>query len=501
MTFRQAMTISLAVAGMAVPALAVASFATPAVSATAADSLPNCSTDLDLLERKLHQDYAAYTLELRGERLASYATMKAAAQKRARQTQGPDCFYVLRDFVDWFADPHLFIYQSSRIDTAETTRRARSVERRTVTEADARAYYTRRGAKLDPVEGIWYDEGLRVAILPDSSRAGSFVAVVLTSDTSTWTPGAVRAHFARRSAGGYDVDMLARNYASSHQRGHIYRHILLQLAPGLWAKEFPVAAPDSGTVDPVDPHRPTMFMRGATPVFSIPSHNPSYKKTFDSLVVANKDQLSRADRMIIDLRGNEGGSSFMTEFIEPFLSTKEDRPDPFPSDRSMMLSSDDQITYAQQSFGSDTSAFVRSLVARLRGAPGELVPLDDPSAPPKPVDPREWVVTSGPKAVGVLADGGTVSAGEVLVLYALRSKRATVFGAPTAGALDYQSVSIVRLSPREPRWFLGYPTIARSAGLPAGGMRGRGIPPQVPLDLEHLRDPVAAVDAYLAGRR
>jgi C-terminal processing protease CtpA/Prc len=166
-----------------------------------------------------------------------------------------------------------------------------------------------------------------------------------------------------------------------------------------------------------------------------------------------------------------------------------------------MLSSDDQIAYAQRGFGSDTSAFVRTLLARLRAAPGELVPLNDPSAPPSPRDPREWVVTSGPRAVGVLIDGGTVSAGEVLVLYALRSKRATVFGAPTAGALDYQSVNIVRLSPREPRWLIGYPTITRSPDLPAGGMRGRGIPPQVPLDLERLRDPVAAVDAYLAGRR
>ena len=240
--------------------------------------------------------------------------------------------------------------------------------------------------------------------------------------------------------------MLARNYALSHLRAHVYRHVLLQLAPGLWGKEFPVAAPDSGTLDPVDPHRPTFFMRGPTPVFSIPSHDPSLKPRLDSLVVANRDLLSHADRMIIDLRGNEGGSSYMSEYLEPFVSTKEEKPNPFPDDRAVMLSSDDQIAYARQGFGSDTSAFVRTLLARLRAGPGQLVPLNDPSAPPKPADAREWVVTSGPRAVGVLTDGGTVSAGEVLVEYALRSTRATVFGAPTAGALDYQSISIVRSS-------------------------------------------------------
>jgi Peptidase family S41 len=295
--------------------------------------------------------------------------------------------------------------------------------------------------------------------------------------------------------------LVARNYAVSHLRAQVYRHVLLRFSPGLWGKEFPVAAADSGTLDPVDPHRPTLVMRGTTPVFSIPSHDPAYKGVIDSLVLAKRDLLSHADRMIIDVRGNEGGSSFTTEYLEPFLTTKDDKPDPFPGSRSVMMSSDDQIAYARQGFGSDTSAFVRTLLARLRAAPGELVPLTDPSAPPSPRDPREWVVTSGPRAVGVLADGGTVSAGEVLVLNALRSHRATVFGAPTAGALDYQSVNIVRLSPREPRWLIGYPTVTRSADLPTGGMRGRGIPPQVPLDLERLRDPVRAVDAYLARRK
>jgi C-terminal processing protease CtpA/Prc len=97
----------------------------------------------------------------------------------------------------------------------------------------------------------------------------------------------------------------------------------------------------------------------------------------------------------------------------------------------------------------------------------------------------------------VIVDRGTVSASEVLVLTALRSPRATVFGEPTAGALDYQSASIVSLSPRENRWYLGYGTITRSRDLPRGGMRGHGIPPQVRLDLHRIADPVDYVDRAL----
>jgi hypothetical protein len=75
-----------------------------------------------------------------------------------------------------------------------------------------------------------------------------------------------------------------------------------------------------------------------------------------------------------------------------------------------------------------------------------------------------------------------------------------VFGERTAGALDYQSVNIVRLSPREHRWFLGYPTITRSADLPKNAMRGKGIPPQVRLDLAKISDPVGYIDRYLDRR-
>jgi C-terminal processing protease CtpA/Prc len=204
--------------------------------------------------------------------------------------------------------------------------------------------------------------------------------------------------------------------------------------------------------------------------------------------------------MIVDLRGNEGGGSGMTHSLEPFISLTTEKPNPFPTDGLLMLSSEDQIAYARRGFGPETTAFVRSLVDRLKAHPGELVPLHDPGAPPTS-DPHDAVVTTGPRAVGVLIDRGTVSASEVLVLTALRSPRATVFGEPTAGALDYQTASIVSISPREKRWYLGYGTITRAGDLPRGGMRGRGIPPQVPIDLQRTQDPIAYVDRALTRTR
>ncbi|HWA15999.1 MAG TPA: S41 family peptidase, partial [Gemmatimonadales bacterium] len=142
------------------------------------------------------------------------------------------------------------------------------------------------------------------------------------------------------------------------------------------------------------------------------------------------------------------------------------------------LSSAAQVAYARRAFGPDTGAFVRSLVSRLEAAPGQFVALRDPSLPPEAEQPPE--IAPFPQRVAVLVDGGTVSAAEVLVLEALRSTRAVVIGEPTAGALDYQSVNVIRLLKDEDRWSLGYPTIVRHPHIsPEGRMQGIGIRPDV----------------------
>jgi C-terminal processing protease CtpA/Prc len=124
--------------------------------------------------------------------------------------------------------------------------------------------------------------------------------------------------------------------------------------------------------------------------------------------------------------------------------------------------------------------------------PGALVPLED--SIDRAADrrdaaaPNEGMSAAGQR-VAVLIDGGTVSAAEAFLEQARRSTRVTTFGAPTAGALDYQSVNIVRIGDTARRWYLGYPTITARADLPRGGMRGKGIAPDVRVDWASVPDP------------
>ncbi len=452
---------------------------------------PDCPALLTAFATRIATNYAGVRLELHGARRNAHDAMQEALLREAAGARDDACFSVLDRYVRWFADPHLFVFQSTRLDTAETTRRAQAQRVTTITEASARAYYSARGTALDPIEGIWYDgEGLRVAVVPDSSArdAGRFTVVVLTSDTTAWRVGAERGRAQRTADGAYALTLATRNFAERRHEGTLHKEVILRLSPGVWAKEFPAPPPD-GLVDATDPRRPTLVTRGSTVIVSMVSHDPRYTRVLDSLVRANDDALRAAERLLIDLRGNEGGSSTASNRLLPFLRSRDERSHAYTSGPAVMLSSPDQIAYARTAFGSDTTAFVRDLVQRLTAAPGEFVEL--PAPPRRPfVD----TTTPGARRVAILVDAGTVSAAEVLVLAGLRSTRVQVFGEPTAGALDYQSVSIVRVLPDESRWLLGYPTITASARLPEGGMRGRGITPDVRVETRPLRGMIDDVE-------
>jgi Peptidase family S41 len=456
---------------------------------------PPCAATLDSLRAKIETDYAGYRLEITGARREAYVKELATLGEAARVVRSDvECLGVLRRFTDWFDDPHLGVLERDRHDSTETRRRMAALDRHAVTESGVLADLAIRGRRadpIDPVEGIWYDAGMRMAVVPDPASQETFLVVVVKSDTVTLPVGAVRGRLHREGDGQYAADLLGRDLSRTHVPANLSRRTILRLFPGMWGKAAPLAAADSGLLDPTDVRRPTLVVRDGVPVITVPSNDYGYKHVLDSLVAVHRRVLRESSVLVIDVRGNEGGSSYTTAALYPYIVGADLTPPRHLYRESVMLSSPDQIAYARRAFGAETSPFVRTLVASLQAAPGRLVPLypDPRTAPDEPkIDPEP-----GPVHVGLLIDRRTVSAAEVMADYASRTSRTTVMGEPTAGALDYQSTSIVRIAGDEPRWLLIYPTIAAHAGLPADGIRGRGIAPEVPIGWRHVADPIAEV--------
>lgn len=457
-----------------------------------ADTAGTCATDLNRLDAKIRENYPGFRIEAVGSTRTRYESALATLRKRAVRATGDECFAVLSALTDFFHDPHLFVYQSTRLDSAETRRRAAAVERRSIDEPTARAWFASHAKSLDPIEGIWYDREIRYAVMADpAGQRKTFIATLLTADSTTWAAGAVRARITRRANGEYAVDLAERNHAIRHLTGTLHRNVLLRLSPGIWGKAFPVPAADSGTLHPLDAHRATLRVRDGAVVIAVPSHDPTYRSTFDSLLQLHRDLLLSATKVVIDLRGNEGGSSGMTRGLRPYWITANDTPAD-DGDASGMLSSPDQINYALRTIIADTTKpDNRRFLDRLRAHPGELVPFFDSIDRP-PAEPATETPAPGNRAVGFLMDRGTVSASEAMINSARRSPRVKTFGEESAGAIEYQSVSIVPFQATARRWYLGYPTITGNIHRTAATPR-RGIIPDSPIDLTRTEDPVGEV--------
>ncbi len=280
-----------------------------------------------------------------------------------------------------------------------------------------------------------------------------------------------------------------------HERGsaggaHLRRDgLLLHMPPTLWGKAYPVAPSLAGRIDPSDPRRPTARMLGdSTLAIAIPSQSPEYAAALTTLVLQHRLLLLGIPNLVIDLRGNEGGSSWVTDVLMPYIVGPGRRPARYLADsRPAVLSSPDNIRYFEAQ-----SWAPAGLVDSLRAHPGGLVPFSysddgDDAAP---------TATANPRRVGIVVDGGTVSAAEAFLLRAMRYPKVTTFGAPTGGSIDYQTVTIVRFGCQEWGFYLGYPVIAGSLELPAGSANHTGIVPDVPY---RGADPVALAARYLEG--
>lgn len=438
----------------------------------------SCRADLDSLAARIERNYVAWPIEYLGTpRVNRFRALVDELRGRADGAEDADCIGLLRELTGWFHDGHLFVFELPTVSPDSAALLAAAAETRPVSEAALRARLQRLGGAADPIEGIWYARGYRMAVVPDGAP-DRFVGVVLRADSALWQPGQVKARFERQAVGLYRTVFFADDHSRRHLDARIFRNLLLQTTPVTWGREFPLAPGEAGTLDPDDPARPTLrLVQDDAVVVSVPSHDPSYRAVLQELVIRHRSALDGRPLLVVDIRGDLGGGSQTTDALLPWLVSREMRPAIGPSGLSMVVSSPDNIRYFQRGWNPD------SVRERMSAAPGQLMPLmrDEQLGMPFPND----IVAANPVRVGLLMDRGVASAGEAFVLQARRSTKVTLFGERTSGMIDYQSVNVVRLACRDRGILFGYPMIAASATLPKDGINATGIVPDVPIDPNH----------------
>jgi C-terminal processing protease CtpA/Prc len=212
-----------------------------------------------------------------------------------------------------------------------------------------------------------------------------------------------------------------------------------------------------------------------TVYFRIPSFNPNYKKAIDSILVANKELLTHTPNLIIDIRGNGGGSDFSFSNIIPYLKTNEinvtgvEYLSTILNNQRMM----DFVTKPEyKDFSNKQKEWAKKSFDTLQKHLGEFVLLDE-SFEDDDTNTADTILTF-PKQVGIIIDGGVGSSAEQFLLAAKQSKKVKLFGTSTFGSLDIANMYSVKSPCGE--YELGY-SLSKSKRLPGYVLDERGIQP------------------------
>lgn len=504
--------------GQCLLAIVVATAAAAPAVASPADTTCSCAELLEALRGRVEANHPGYHLEIRGTDAEQGYVEHLAATRHAADAARPgiDCLRVLQNFVAWFEDGHLFVGGAPRPTSASDSARLRQAAPRVDrSEAEARRYLDGATVDLDPVEGIWYDAtGTRFAVVrddraPAGGPSAGFVAFVLESPSEAWRTGDVKARLTAMPDGSYDAVLY--DDARSATRPHVWARgkaggarlqrqgLLLHMPPLTWGREYPLRAEQQGLLDPDDPRAPTVrVLEDGTVVFHVPSHVYAYGARIAAFVQRHREALEAAATLIIDLRGNEGGSSTATNALMPFLAGGGHAPARYHAEgEAAVLASADNLAYFRRQNWAPPG-----LVERLeRAAPGTLVPFADERAADQGSGQaaRDVEAHRRPRNLAILTDAMTVSAAEAFVLQAMRHGGVTLFGEPTGSSIDYQTVGIVRFGCPEAGLYVGYPTIVGSDRLPEGGVRPTGIVPDVSIPSSHP-DPIGRILEYYRQR-
>jgi hypothetical protein len=452
-----------------------------AAQAPADIGLPSCASEFAWARDYAERNYAGYDFKLMPDVRPAYDSLVVTLAREAEDaTDQAACSAILTRWTAFFRDGHLSLSRRGATvaspvqDDAPDAIRARyaSAPRRPIGEGEARARLTQLGAARDPIEGIWEMQGgnYRGVVLRDEQDTTAFLMSILRADSVWWTPGQVKAIFAAASDGAYGVRFFMRDHSEQQWEGRVHGNVLTFSNGSPWLREWPVRPGDVTAAELAETANNAFKVRdlgSGTLVVHVPSFdNP---RAIDSLFDAEGERVAAAERLIVDVRGNGGGSDHNFRMFLPLVYSG-----PIRMVHNAILVTDDNIA-VNEALAADTTLpeairnGLRSNVKRMRETRTRWYEFEDYVIDDLPV-------LETPRRVDIIADRGCGSSCEQFLLAARQSSKVTIYGTRSAGVLDFGNVRQARMPGGT--LVLHYPT-TRSRRLPHNPVDGIGIQPDV----------------------
>jgi hypothetical protein len=337
-------------------------------------------------------------------------------------------------------------------------------------------------------EGIWTNETYNIGI---KKVKDEYIGFVIASKNEQWKPGQIKFSFpigkSSTSKSIYymgDHSIAEKKFDPCNLLGKTY----LKAFDIYWKRISPDFGVEVGIETLIKQEKEQLSILNSTSpfikkidsstmMFRIPSFDYNYIPTIDSLTKSNHNLLLNTKNLIIDIRGNGGGSDRCYKSITPYLYTNPIRINWMELFSTPLNNATYNEAINANEFSEQEKQEFRDLQKKLNANIGKFVNTNE-SNQTFVIDTLPEIYPN-PQQVAVIIDERNGSTAEQFILMAKQSKKVKLFGQKTLGALDFSNVNEA-ISPSK-NFKLFYAT-SRSFRIPKMAIDDYGLQPDYFID-------------------
>lgn len=436
----------------------------------------DCTTEFEWLKTTFENNDAGfeYAVSTKGE--TSYESHNAKYRSAVKSSgSATECHQQLQGWLSFFRDGYIGIGLNTNDEDAQS-------DMSKIHEFNELAFSKYlETQKEESWEGIWTFSGYKLAL---KKEGNDYNAYVIESSNTSWKKGQIKFTIYGNGNGNdkYKVNYYMADHSlrtidsvSSLDQNHLVLGKNWLTLSRLNAKT--TSAPEVSQYVSLMATRQPLFevLSNKSVLLRVPSFDHSFKKDLDKVIKDNLDTILKTENLIIDIRGNGGGSDVSYEEILPIIYTNPIRTIGLEF-LSTTLNNSRMLQFIEDdNFSDEDKAWAKESYKKLENHLGEFVNLEEDMVTVETFDRIHPL----PRNVGVLIDNGNGSTAEQFLLAAKQSQKVKLFGVTTRGVLD---ISNMYQTQSPSKRFTLYYSLSKSFRIPEMAIDSKGIQPDFYID-------------------
>lgn len=430
-----------------------------------------CEEQFLYIKQEIETNYAGYKGKVTAANRAAYNQLLAQTQANVKTAaRWSNCMLALYNWIDFFNDGHLQLY----IANMQTAKDSASVSGR-IKNTETLSIPPKKLKQLshadNTVEGVYYftDSSYKIAIIKNSNGYREYAGVILSSNNDMWHEGQVKLELVKAKDNLYRAILYKGDHIASWDA---YSFDGRNLGDD-WHKAGDAvkksAANEVNSMEKVQSRR----LSDSTYYIRIASFGMSELKQINALFKAKDSLLRNTPFLVLDLRGNGGGSDVSYNAILPYIYTN-----PVAVTGNEVYATPDNgrrmLAYLKRpGIPENMKQQIKAKTDSMQHHPGTFIVFT-------PDDTMKMdTVMPYPKKVVILTNWECGSSTEEFLLAAKQSRKVTLVGEHTYGVLDYSN--LLGGEPPCKDMIFAYSSTRSRRVERKQGIDGTGIQPDIPL--------------------